>query len=113
MVQSQDSSAVIQTVLFCLHHTAPDLCQKLLDTLVNDILSKMHSDDIFSCSAAVHVVEACLAVSDEEIFRHLHQTYFKGQLKSMAANFDLKFSVIKLLEAVKDKELVTQSTLEC
>lgn len=107
MIHSQDSSAVIQTVLFCLHHTAPDLCQKLLDILVKDILASMHSDEIFSSSAVVHVVEACLSVSDEEIFRHLYTTYFKGHLKSMAENFDLKFSVIKLLESVKDKELVT------
>lgn len=107
MVQSQDSSAVIQTVLFSLHKTAPDICQRLLNVLVKDILSNMQVDDIFSSSAVVHVLETCLTVSDEEIFRQLYQSYFKGRLKSLAENFDLKFSVLKLLEAVKDKELVT------
>ena len=106
MVLSQDSSAVIQTVLFCLHKTAQDLCKKLLDFIVKDILSAMQVDDIFSSAAIVHTLETCLTVSDEEIFRQLYQSYFKGRLKFLAENFDLKFSVIKLLEAVKDKELV-------
>lgn len=106
MVLSQDSSAVIQTVLFCLHKTAPDLCKKLLDFIVKEILSAMQVDDIFSSAAIVHTLETCLTVSDEEIFQQLYQTYFKGRLKSLAENFDLKFSVLKLLEAVKDKELV-------
>lgn len=106
MVRTQDSSAVIQTVLFCLDKTAPDICKKLLDFLVKDILSAMHVDDIFSSSAVVHTLEACLTVSDDEIFRQLYETYFKGQLTALACNFDLKFSVLKLLEAVRDKELV-------
>lgn len=106
MVLSQDSSAVIQTVLFCMNKSAPDICQKLVNVLVKNILSEMEADDIFSSSAVVHVLEVCLTVSDEEIFRHLYQSYFKGRLKSLAENFDLKFSVLKLLEAAKDKELV-------
>ncbi len=106
MVLSQDSSAVIQTVLFCMNKSAPDICQKLVNVLVKNILSEMEADDIFSSCAVVHVLEVCLTVSDEEIFRHLYQSYFKGRLKSLAENFDLKFSVLKLLEAAKDKELV-------
>lgn len=106
MVLSQDSSAVIQTVLLCMNKSAPDICQKLLNVLVKNILSEMQVDDIFSSSAVVHCLEICLTVSDEEIFRQLYQSYFKGRLKSLAENFDLKFSVLKLLDAVKDKELV-------
>lgn len=106
MVQSEDSSAVIQTVLFCLDKSAPDICQRLLNIIVKDILAKMEVDDVFSSVAVVHALETCLTLSDEEIFRHLYQTYFKGRLTTLAENFELKFSVMKLLEAVKDKELV-------
>lgn len=108
MVRSQDSSAVIQTVLFCLNKTAPDLCKKLLVFLVKDILSAIQPDDMFSSSAVVHTLEACVVVSDDEIFRQLYQTHFKGRLKALAENFDLKFSVVKLLEAVKDKEVFAE-----
>ncbi|KAI9561543.1 hypothetical protein GHT06_012502 [Daphnia sinensis] len=108
MVHSQDSSAVIQTVLYCLKKSAPDICKKLLDFLVKDILAAMQPDDVFSSAAVVHTLEACVTVSDDETFRQLYQTYFKGRLKAFSGNFDLKFSVVRLLDAVKDKEVFAE-----
>lgn len=89
---------------FSLQNSAPELCQKLVDTLVKDILPSVSS--VWEASSTLHVLEACVSVCDEVTLKQLHDTYFKGRLKSLAEASETKFSVTKLLEAVKDKELV-------
>lgn len=107
MIFSEDSSAVIQTALACSKKAAPDLCQKLLHVIVNDIFGNLQTDDIFSAPAPFHVLEICISVSDEDTFQQLYEKYFKGKLKEIVVQNDLKFAVMKLLDAVKDKEVVS------
>ena len=71
---------------------------------MQDILPAVSS--IWDASSTVHILEACLSVCDQDTLKQLHEKYFKGQLKSLAECGETKFSVVKLLEAVKDKELV-------
>lgn len=106
LVHSDDSSAVIQTVLLSLHTTLPALSQKLLNVILNDIFSEF-SEAVFDNSATVHLLEVGLCVSDDKTFRDIYEKYFKNRTKTLAKSNDTKFAVIKLLENVKDKELVT------
>lgn len=85
---------------------APDASKKLVQLLTGNILPSISREDIFASQPLVHILEACLLVGDSEIFRQLHEKYFKGNLKSLAEDPNCKFAVIKLLDAVKDKELV-------
>jgi len=105
-VHSDDSSAVIQTVLLSLHTTLPELSQKLLGVILNDIFSEFN-EAVFDNSATVHLLEVGLCISDEKTFRNIYEKYFKSRIKTLAKSNDTKFAVIKLLENVKDKELVT------
>jgi len=107
LVHSDDSSAVIQTVLLSLHTTLPALSQKLLNVILNDIFSEF-SEAVFDNSATVHLLEVGLCVSDDKTFRDIYEKYFKNRTKTLAKSNDTKFAVIKLLENVKDKELMTE-----
>ncbi len=72
--------------------------------LVDDILPTIPS--VWDSASTVHILEACLSVSDDETVKKLCSSYFKGHLKSLAETHETKFSVVKLLEAIRDKELV-------
>ena len=107
LVHTEDSSAVIQTILLCTSQAAPDACKRLVQLLVGNILASISKEDIFASQPLVHILEACLIVGNQETFGELHEKYFKGSLKSLAEDANCKFAVIKLVDAVKDKELVT------
>ena len=64
-MHSDDSSAVIQTVLLSLHTTLPELSQKLLGVILNDIFSEFN-EAVFDNSATVHLLEVGLCISDEK-----------------------------------------------
>lgn len=89
-----------------LHGPAPELCQKLVKVLVVDILPTVSS--VWDAASTVRILEACLSVCDDDRLKQLHGSYFKGHLKSLAETNETKFSVVKLLEAVQDKELVSR-----
>lgn len=105
-MHTEDSSAVIQTVLLCTNRVAPEVAKRLTELLTGNILPSISREDVFSSQPVLHILETCLSVSAPDTFRHLHETYFKRNLKSLAENTGNKFAVIKLLEAVQDKELV-------
>ena len=50
-----------------------------------------------------------MSVSDDETLALLYRKYLAGQLRDLAQDFNSKFTVVKLLETVNDKELVTFS----
>ena len=47
-----------------------------------------------------------MSVSDDETLALLYRKYLAGQLRDLAQDFNSKFTVVKLLETVNDKELV-------
>jgi len=47
-----------------------------------------------------------VSVSDDETLALLYRKYLAGQLRDLAQDFNSKFTVVKLLETVNDKELV-------
>lgn len=106
LVHSDDSSAVIQTVLLSLHTTLPEMSQKLLNVILNDIFSDFN-EAVFDNSATVHLLEVGLCISDEKTFHDIYEKYFKSRTKTLAQSNNTKFAVIKLLENVKDKEVMT------
>ena len=105
-VYSDNSSAVVQTVLYSLHTTHPKLCEKLLNLLVSDILPGFEGD-VFEYSSAIHLLETCLSVATSENLTNLFDKYFRGRLKELASDEATKFAVVKLLENTLDKELVS------
>merc|ERR1712071_384650 len=107
LVHSDDSSAVIQTVLLSLHTTLPELSQKLLGVILNKIFPELQ-ETVFENSATVHLLEVGLTISDEKLFGQLYERYFKNRVKSLAVANNTKYSVVKLLENVNDKELMTE-----
>jgi hypothetical protein len=78
--------------------------------LVDDILPTIPS--VWDSASTVHILEACLSVSDDDTVKKLYSSYFKGHLKSLAETHETKFSVVKLLEAIRDKELVLLNFLQ-
>jgi hypothetical protein len=105
LAYTDNSSAVIQTALYCFHSSIPEVGGKLLKVLVNDIFPTAQSG-VFSSSSIVHLFEACVSVSDDETLAQLYRKYLAGQLRDLAQDFNTKFTVVKLLETVNDKELV-------
>ena len=105
MVQSDSSSAVIQTFLYSIAGTIPTMCEKLIRILVEDIFPSTEGN-ILEYSSIIHLLEVCLEISNEETFLLLHDKYFRGQLKNLAQDVATKFSVVKLLEGVKSEKLV-------
>lgn len=83
----------------------PEVSDKLLRVLVNDILPTVQGG-VFSSSSIVHLFEACVTVCDDETLAQLYRKYLAGHLRDLAQDFNSKFTVVKLLETVKDKELV-------
>jgi hypothetical protein len=106
LVQSDNSSAVIQTFLLATSDTLPTLCEKMVNILIDNIFPSM-GGNVFEYSSIIHLVEICLTVCNEKMLQQIYEAHFRGHLTSLAQDGNTKFAVVRLLESIKDKEMVS------
>jgi nucleolar protein 9 len=102
----EKSSTFLQVLCQALHNTGQE---KSLKKLIKKIMKSSFDDEDaqkpFSTKCSKFLLESMLQFSDEKQFTKLYEKYFKGKVTEMAGDIECNFTIQRLLDYVKNKEI--------
>lgn len=102
----EKSSTFLQVLCQALHNTNQEKCLK---KLIKNILKNSFDDEDmqkpFSTKCSKFLLESMMQYSEEKQFTKIYEKYFKGKVAEMADDNECNFTIQRLLDYVRSKEI--------
>ncbi|XP_034950945.1 nucleolar protein 9 [Chelonus insularis] len=105
------TSGFLQTLLYSLNEVDSKTNMLIIKKITKDCFTPNQEgtlSNIFDSENSLRLLETCLAVAKPKRFSKLYEQYFKGNLKQLALTKNSNYSIQRLCDYCKSKEIFDQ-----